>query len=76
VADTLGRVAAALFAASYFCARPETLRRLQMAAALPWVAYGLLTQARPVVAANLPLLSAAAWTARRAPAARGTGSGE
>ena len=54
---------------SYFCKRPETLRRVQMLGALMWVAYGLLVHALPVVVANLLVLSAAAWTARRSPAA-------
>ena len=31
-----------------------------------WVAYGLLKQAPPVVAANVLVFGAAAWTARRA----------
>ena len=30
-----------------------------------WVAYGVLKQAPPVVAANLLVFGAAAWTARR-----------
>jgi hypothetical protein len=67
--DALGWAATAVFAGSYFCRRPETLRRVQMLGALMWVAYGLLMHALPVVVANLLVLSAAAWTARRSSAA-------
>ena len=53
------------------CSRARTsasgrrLRRVQMAGALMWVVYGALLQVAPVVAANLLVLAAAAWTARR-----------
>jgi hypothetical protein len=63
--DYLGWVATAVFAGSYFCARPEVLRRVQVLGALLWVVYGLLMHAIPVVAANLLVISAAAWTGRR-----------
>jgi hypothetical protein len=66
VVDSLGWVATAAFAGSYFCSRPEVLRRVQMLGALLWVAYGFLVHAAPVVVANLLVISAAAWTARRA----------
>ena len=63
--DSLGWLATAVFTGSYFCRRPEVLRRVQMFGALMWVAYGALVHPLPVVAANLLVLSAAAWTARR-----------
>jgi len=63
--DSLGWVATAVFAGSYFCTRPEALRRVQMLGAAMWVAYGIFMHALPVVAANLLVLAAAAWTARR-----------
>jgi hypothetical protein len=64
-ADALGWVATAVFAGSYFLGRPAALRRGQMCGAALWVGYGILVQAPPVVAANLLVLAAAAWTARR-----------
>lgn len=64
--ESLGWLATAVFTASYFCKRPEVLRRVQMLGAFLWVAYGVLMHALPVVAANLLVVSAAAWTARRA----------
>jgi Bacterial inner membrane protein len=65
VIDWLGWTATAVFVTSYFCKRAELLRRVQMAGAAMWVIYGILVQAPPVVAANLLVLLAAAWTAAR-----------
>src|SRR5690349_10253659 len=65
VIEYLGWVATAVFVASYFCASPSTLKRVQMAGALMWVAYGLLIGASPVVVANLLVFGAAAWTMAR-----------
>ncbi len=41
------------------------LKRVQMLGALMWVAYGFLIGASPVVAANLLVFGAAAWTMQR-----------
>lgn len=71
--DCLGWAATAVFTGSYFCTRPEALRRVQMLGTLMWVAYGVLMHAAPVVAANLLVLAAAAWTARRSPGTVGAG---
>jgi hypothetical protein len=65
VIEYLGWVATAVFVASYFCARPSTLKRVQMAGALMWVAYGVLIGASPVIVANLLVFGAAAWTMAR-----------
>lgn len=65
--DALGWTATAVFVASYFLRRPGALRRAQMVGALMWVAYGALLHALPVVGANVLVLAAAAWTARRPP---------
>jgi hypothetical protein len=62
--QALGWVATALFVSSYF-ARPAMLRGIQMAAAVLWVVYGVLIGALPVIAANLLVFSAAAWTLAR-----------
>ena len=62
--EYLGWAATLVFVASYFCTRAAVLRRVQMAGALMWVMYGLLIGASPVIAANLLVVAAAAWTAR------------
>jgi hypothetical protein len=63
--DYLGWAATAVFVGSYFFKRPESLRRVQMLGALMWVAYGVFMNAAPVVVANVLVLGAALWTARR-----------
>jgi len=63
--EYLGWLATAVFVGSYFCKRGRALLHVQMAGALLWVVYGVLMQAPPVVAANLLVMSAAAWTATR-----------
>ena len=67
VVDYLGWAATAVFVSSYFM-RANVITRVQMIGALMWVAYGVLKQAPPVVAANLLVFGAAAWTARRSAA--------
>lgn len=68
--EYLGWGATAVFVGSYFCTRDVLLRRVQMAGALLWVVYGVLIAAPPVIAANLLVLAAAAWTERRLPPSR------
>ena len=63
--EYLGWAATAVFVGSYLCTRSETLKRVQMAGALMWVAYGLLIGATPVVAANLLVFAAAGWALTR-----------
>jgi hypothetical protein len=66
--EYVGWAATAVFVSSYFCARADRLKHVQMAGAAMWIAYGLAIGASPVVAANLLVLAAAAWSARRATA--------
>jgi hypothetical protein len=49
----IGWVATAVFASSYLCREAASLRRVQAAAAVLWVGYGVLIQAAPVIVANL-----------------------
>lgn len=60
--DALGWVATAVFSMSYFFRRQATLRRIQAGAACLWVAYGLAIGALPVVAANVIVAGAAAYS--------------
>jgi hypothetical protein len=69
-------VATACFAGSYLFASPAALRLAQMGGAGLWIGYGLLSGARPVVAANALVLAAAAWAqlrSARAPAGEAAG---
>jgi hypothetical protein len=51
--EWVGWVATVVFAISYFCRRPASLRRTQAAAALLWIGYGVVIKAPPVIVANL-----------------------
>ncbi len=67
----IGWLATALFGASYFCARPARLRRVQACAALVWITYGALIAAWPVIVANAIVAILAGWSSWRAPAEPG-----
>jgi len=58
----IGWVATAVFASSYLCRRQVTLRRVQAAAAVLWVVYGVLIHALPVVVANAIVASVALYS--------------
>ena len=58
----IGWLATAVFASSYVFRRPSTLRRIQAAAALLWVMYGIAIDAVPVVVANLIVAGAALYS--------------
>jgi hypothetical protein len=64
--EYLGWAATAVFVGSYFCSRAQAIKRVQMAGALMWAAYGVLIGASPVVVANLLVFGAAAVTQRSA----------
>jgi hypothetical protein len=72
VTQFLGWLATAVFVGSYFFSRPAALRTMQMIGALLWIVYGVLINALPVIAANVLVFAAAAWTAF----ARGRNSSE
>ena len=63
---SLGWAATGVVVASYFFKRADMLRGVQMAGAAMWMVYGFLIGATPVVAANVLVLAAAAWTMRAA----------
>ncbi|HZY03031.1 MAG TPA: hypothetical protein VFF02_05990 [Anaeromyxobacteraceae bacterium] len=71
LSEAVGWAATAVFVGSYFFRRAEALARVQMLGALLWAGYGVLVRAPPVVAANVLVLAAAAWKARRPGAASG-----
>jgi hypothetical protein len=66
----LGWLATAVFVGSYFFKKPTALRAMQMAGSVLWIVYGVLIEATPVIAANVLVFAAAAWTwfARNPPA--------
>jgi len=60
--ESVGWLATAIFAGSYFCKEPTALRRLQAAAALLWIVYGVALAATPVIVANVIVASLALWS--------------
>lgn len=51
--QSIGWVATAVFACSYFFRKPSALRIVQALAALLWIGYGVMIQAAPVIVANV-----------------------
>jgi hypothetical protein len=74
VADALGWVATVVFVGSCFFRRPAALRSIQMLGSALWIIYGLLIAAKQVIAANVLVFAAAAWTLLRENAVLGTGA--
>jgi hypothetical protein len=75
--QSIGWVATAIFAASYFCKRPAALRGVQALAALLWIVYGAIIHAMPVIVANLIVAAVAITSAlsqRATPADRESNS--
>ena len=60
--EGLGWVATALFAVSYFCKTPRSMRRVQALAAFLWVGYGIWMNALPIIVANLVVASLALYS--------------
>jgi hypothetical protein len=58
----IGWVATAVFASSYLYKQQATLRRIQAAAAVLWIIYGVLIHAFPVVVANAIVASVALFS--------------
>jgi hypothetical protein len=66
--DAIGWTATAVFASSYFCRKPATLRRIQALAAGLWLVYGVMMGAMPVIVANVIVASlalASSWREER-----------
>ena len=51
--ESVGWMATAVFAVSYFCRRSDVMRRVQALAAGLWIVYGVAIKATPVIVANL-----------------------
>jgi len=65
--DSIGWLATAIFASTYFFKSAATLRRIQAIAALLWIGYGVMIHAMPVIVANLVVASVALYSSLRAP---------
>ena len=65
MSDSIGWLATATFAGSYFSKHPATLRRIQALAALLWMSYGVLIHAVPIIVANLIVAALAIFSSFR-----------
>jgi uncharacterized membrane protein len=65
IPDSVGWLATALFAVSYFFDDAARIRKVQAAAASFWMGYGLLIHSLPVIVANLIVVTLALYTAWR-----------
>jgi len=64
-ASWIGWVATVVFASSYFCKSQVALRRVQGAASIVWVAYGVAIHAVPVIVANVLVAAMALYSSTR-----------
>ena len=64
--ELVGWAATGVFAASYFCREPQTLRRVQAFAAILWIGYGVVIHSFPIIIANVIVATLASWSALRA----------
>ena len=68
MSETIGWIATALTASSYFTRRQALLRRTQAGAAALWLIYGVFIHSMPVMAANVIVGAVALWSSFHAPA--------
>lgn len=64
--ELIGWVATGVFAVSYFCREPQTLRRVQAVAALLWIGYGWVIHSFPIIISNVIVATLAILSAFRA----------
>jgi len=57
--ESVGWIATAVFAVSYFLRRPDAMRRVQAMAAALWIVYGVVIKAPPVIVANMVVAAVA-----------------
>ncbi len=63
--EWIGWIATAMFAVSYLCKEAAMLRRVQAAAAVLWIGYGVTIHAVPVIVANVVVASMAVFSSFR-----------
>ena len=68
MSETIGWIATALTASSYFTRRQALLRRTQACAAALWLIYGAFIHSMPVMTANVIVGAVALWSSFHAPA--------
>jgi hypothetical protein len=66
--EVLGWAATGVFAGSYLCREPQTLRKVQAIAAILWIGYGVVIQSFPIIISNTLVATLASFSAFRSSA--------
>ena len=64
--ELVGWAATGVFAGSYLCREPQTLRKVQAFAALLWIGYGVVIHSFPIIISNIIVATLATLSALRA----------
>ena len=64
--ELVGWAATGVFAGSYLCREPQTLRKVQAFAAILWIGYGVVIHSFPIIVSNVIVATLASWSALRA----------
>jgi len=68
--EVLGWAATGVFAGSYLCREPQTLRKVQAFAAVLWIGYGFVIQSFPIIISNTLVATLASFSAFRSAGSR------
>ena len=64
--ELVGWAATGVFAGSYLCREPQTLRKVQAFAAILWIGYGAVIHSFPIIVSNVIVATLASLSAFRA----------
>ena len=63
--ELVGWAATGVFAGSYLCREPQTLRKVQAFAAVLWIGYGVVIHSFPIIISNVIVATLASVSAFR-----------
>ena len=63
--ELVGWAATGVFAGSYLCQEPKTLRKVQAVAAILWIGYGVAIHSFPIIFSNVIVATLASLSALR-----------
>jgi len=63
--ELVGWAATGVFAGSYLCREPQTLRKVQAVAAIPWIGYGVAIHSFPIIISNVIVATLASLSVLR-----------
>jgi hypothetical protein len=64
--ELVGWAATGVFAGSYLCHEPQTLRKVQAFAAVLWIGYGVVIHSYPIIISNVIVAALASLSTLRA----------